>query len=69
MFVKFAANVLDDLSNELHLKAFCTKSEEDAEILRNLAKKVEWIQAQLKVEGSSQDLVREYGRHKYGKEE
>lgn len=43
MFNKFASNILEDLSVELHLRAINSKNEDDKEFLESVANKVDYL--------------------------
>jgi hypothetical protein len=52
MFLKYASNLLQDLSNDCMLKSFACKNEEDSLMYRDVARRVDWLIARIGVEES-----------------
>ncbi len=50
MFLKYASNLLQDLSNECMLKSFACKNEEDTKLYQNISRKIDWIITRIGVE-------------------
>lgn len=43
MFLKYASNVLQELSDECTLKSYACKNSDDAELYRSIATRIDWI--------------------------
>jgi hypothetical protein len=55
MFKKFASNILQDLSDECHLKSFVAKHPEDQEMYRSIAERIDLVIKKLAVETFGED--------------
>ncbi len=50
MFLKYASNILQDISDECMLKSFSCKNEEDAELYRDVSRRIDWLITRIGVE-------------------
>lgn len=50
MFLKFASNILQEVSDECVLKSFSSPNEEDREMYKNIANRIDWLIRRIGVE-------------------
>ena len=60
MFLKYASNILQDLSTECMLKSLATSNEDDAEMLRSISVRLDGLVRKMGVEESAPSGVKKY---------
>jgi len=60
MFRKFASNILKEVSDECVLKSFSCRNEEDREIYKNIANRIDWLVRRIGVEEALKSVNKEH---------
>lgn len=50
MFLKFASNILQEVSDECTFKSFSSKNEDDREMYKNITSRIDWLIRRIGVE-------------------
>lgn len=58
MFLKYASNILQDISDECMLKSFACQNDDDAKLYCDVSRRIDWLITRIGVEEMANALLK-----------